>query len=537
MIVDNADDLDVFFHLNGSQTSRDQNTVQVARSLSDFLPQSPNGSILVTSRSRNLAYRLVGTDLDIIKVKPMDQEHALALLHKKLPESLNTTDSAELVQALDYMPLAITQAAAYICQRAPRITVSEYLHNLRGNDKDRANLLKKDVGDTRRDGRSSNSIISTWQISFEYIRKEWSSAARLLSLMSLFDRQGIPESLLCQSYQEDSDVEADFEDDIAILTSYSLVTINTEGNEFEMHRLVQFSTKTWLELYDELEHWKERYIKIMYQAFPVGRYENWTTCKQLFPHAEMVLLYCPTNEDYLAQWALTLHNAAWYSNDKGSYNTAEEMNRRALEGFSRVLGEEHPNTLASINNLASTFWNQGRWKEAEELGVQVVETRKRVQGEEHPDTLASISNLALAFLNQGRWKEAEELGLQVVETRKRVLGKEHPDTLASINNLASTFSNQGRWKEGEELALQVVEICKRVLGKEHPNTLASIRNLAVMFWKQGRLKEAEELEVQVVEISKRVLGKEHPDTLVSISNLARTFQDQGRLKEAEELEA
>jgi hypothetical protein len=398
MIVDNADDLDVFFHLNGSQTSRDQNTVQVARSLSDFLPQSPNGSILVTSRSRNLAYRLVGTDLDIIKVKPMDQEHALALLHKKLPESLNTTDSAELVQALDYMPLAITQAAAYICQRAPRITVSEYLHNLRGNDKDRANLLKKDVGDTRRDGRSSNSIISTWQISFEYIRKEWSSAARLLSLMSLFDRQGIPESLLCQSYREDGDIEADFEDDIAILTSYSLVTINAEGNEFEMHRLVQFSTKTWLELYDVLEHWKERYIKIIYRAFPIGHYENWATCQQLFPHAEMVLLYCPTNEDYLAQWALTLHNAAWYSNEKGSYNTAEEMNRGALKGYSTVLGEEHPSTLTSMNNLALTFLEQGRWKEAEELGAQVVETRKRVLGKEHPNTLISISSLV--FIQQ-----------------------------------------------------------------------------------------------------------------------------------------
>jgi hypothetical protein len=108
MIVDNADDLAVFFHLNGSQTSTDQNTVQVARSLSDFLPQSPNGSILVTSRSRNVAYRLVGRDPDIIKVKLMDQEYALALLYRKLPESLNTTDSAELVQTLDYMPLAIT---------------------------------------------------------------------------------------------------------------------------------------------------------------------------------------------------------------------------------------------------------------------------------------------------------------------------------------------------------------------------------------------------------------------------------------------
>ena len=45
-------------------------------------------------------------------------------------------------------------------------------------------------------------------------------------------------------------------------------------------------------------------------------------------------------------------------------------------------------------NLASTYRNQGRWKEAEELDVQVIETRKRVLGQAHPDTLTSMNNLA-----------------------------------------------------------------------------------------------------------------------------------------------
>jgi hypothetical protein len=65
-----------------------------------------------------------------------------------------------------------------------------------------------------------------------------------------------------------------------------------------------------------------------------------------------------------------------------------------METSSRVLGEDHPDTLTSIANLASTYRKQGRWKEAEELVVQVMETRKRVLGEEHPDTLTSMGNLA-----------------------------------------------------------------------------------------------------------------------------------------------
>ena len=76
--------------------------------------------------------------------------------------------------------------------------------------------------------------------------------------------------------------------------------------------------------------------------------------------------------------------------------------------------------------------NQGRWNEAEELQIQVMETSKRVVGHEHTDTLASMNNLALTYHRQGRWKEDGELGEQVLESRKRMLGHEHPDTLASI---------------------------------------------------------------------------------------------------------
>jgi hypothetical protein len=50
--------------------------------------------------------------------------------------------------------------------------------------------------------------------------------------------------------------------------------------------------------------------------------------------------------------------------------------------------------------------NQGRWKEAEELQVQVLETSKRVLTDEHPDTLISMHNLASTLQSQARHEEA-----------------------------------------------------------------------------------------------------------------------------------
>ena len=575
MIVDNADNPEVFFSPpRGTQTSGGPHPDQGTELLAEFLPQSLNGSILITSRSRAVALRLVESPDFILEVRPMDEGDALTLLRKKLTSPVDEPPAIELLRALDFMPLAITQAAAHIVQRAPRMTLSGYLHEVRRSDHSRARLLKKDSGDIRRDGSASNSILATWYISFEYIRRKMPTAARLLSLMSLFDRQGIPERLLHGWYVGDGNEEADFEDDIYTLTTYSLIGVSADGSEFELHRLVQFSTRAWLELNRTLEQWKGIYAMLLDDRYPEGEYENWKVCQSLFPHVQAAERNQPEDEEAQKAWASVLFKAAWYASEigqyavahrmgsaafdarerllgaehpdtlssltsigrlldwQGKYEKAEATHKRVLEIKRRVLGKEHPSTLNSMFGVASAYRNQGRWKEAEELFLQTIEMRKKVLGEEHPDTFASISSLALTYRDQGRLKEAEELGMQVLEITKKVLGEEHPDTLVSIGNLASTYRDQGRLKEAEELDMQVLEIIKKVLGEEHPNTLISIGNLASTYVDQGRLKEAEELGMQVLEIRKKVLGEEHPDTLLSMCNLALTLKNLGRAQEA-----
>ena len=57
---------------------------QKTESLSRFLLLSSHGSLLITSRSRNVALALTGAEDDIITVEPMDESHASALFGKKL---------------------------------------------------------------------------------------------------------------------------------------------------------------------------------------------------------------------------------------------------------------------------------------------------------------------------------------------------------------------------------------------------------------------------------------------------------------------
>ena len=131
---------------------------------------------------------------------------------------------------------------------------------------------------------------------------------------------------------------------------------------------------------------------------------------------------------------------------------------------------------------------QRDWKEAEMLEVVVMEKRKQVLGDDHPDTLKSMANLASTYRNQGRWKEAETLQVVVMEKRKQVLGDDHPDTLTSMANLASTYRNQGCWKEAGTLQAVVMEKRKQVLGDDPSMTSPRERGgiFASMYGNQGR---------------------------------------------------
>ncbi|KAF6804524.1 Kinesin light chain 5 [Colletotrichum sojae] len=535
MVIDNADDIQMLFSKRNSE-----------KPITSYLPKRENSKILITSRNSDVAERLTGNVKMIYTVPTMENEQALQLLQKKLGRDVNEAAASRLSRTLECIPLAVNQAAAYINKRSPRVTIQSYLDEFQKSENRKGTLLRSDRGDIRRYDGVSNSVVVTWQVTFEQIKREQPRAANLLSLMSYFHAQNIPEYMLHDyssgnigsegannKHGETSNI--DFEGDLDVLRGYSLVTMTATPGLLEMHSLVQFCTQVWISEFGSPDQWKTLFLQSASEHFPSGVFETWQQCQTLMPHVQPLLDKEPSEEHNRLEWGKLLTNVSWYFVMLGNYSKAEVIVRQAVSTWTEILGQEHPSTLTSMANLASTFWNQGRWKEAEELNVQVMETRKRVLGEEHPNTLASMANLASTYRNQGRWKEAEELDVQVMETRKRVLGEEHPSTLTSMANLASTYMNQGRWKEAEELQVKELSICSTVLGEEHPSTLTSMGNLASTYMNQGRWKEAEELEVRVMETRKTVLGEEHPDTLTSMHNLAFTWKDLEQWEDAMQL--
>ncbi|KAF2632274.1 TPR-like protein [Macroventuria anomochaeta] len=575
MVIDSADDASVFLHdTPASRAVSITASTTMEPLFSSFLPQPSTGSVLITSRSHEVAYKLTGAETNIVEVGPMNDQEAFALLQKKFTFAVQRDEADALISALDHMPLALTQAAAFI-NRTPRMSISRYLKEI---DHNRARLLDKALIDIRRDVQASNSIMTTWQISFDYIRERSSTAARLLSLMCLFDRQGIPKSILQGKYAEHEHGSLDFEHDMYMLTSFCLVKASADESSFEMHGLVQFSMKKWLELNNELEYWKEIYVALIDKSFPVGRPENWSICQTLFPHTQAALDNHPFDADALEAWASISLKAAGYMGEMGEYSKAykhaldsldvreillwpedpdifdslnsvgvalsrlgryeeaKTMYQRAVEAKERVLGADHLDTLTSMLNLASLYNDQGHWTGAEKLLQQVLEVVRKTESEAGRClTLSTLTTLATTHSKLGRSVKAAELGLQVLKARETELGTDHPTTLTVKCNLASTYSHQGRFNEAEELYLQVLKVRGLNLHAE-TEILVTKAHLASIYKAQGRWTEAENLQLEVMSTSKTKLGPVHPDTFYAMGNLAGIYWTQGRFSEAEALQ-
>jgi tetratricopeptide (TPR) repeat protein len=489
LVLDNADDATVLSPppSNGQTWSEDNITdggtgggsssSALQQHLSRYLPPSTHGSVLLTSRTRRAALEIVDKDSDILPIEPMHDATAHALLCKKLGDKVDRSDGiSELAAALEYMPLALVQAAAFIRERAPRSSVQQYLAEYRESDSRKTSLLNRAAGHLRRDKAASNSVLLTWQISFEHIRSSRRSAADLLSLMSFFDRQGIQEALL-RNPGSTADNDS-FEDDVLTLRDYSFITVTMEANTFEMHDLVQLATRTWLGNQYQLHSWQGRFISNLCAEMPTGEHENWHKCQVLFPHAKAALAQRPQDKDSLEEWALLLYKASWYAWQQGKAGDAEHMSTLSMEVRQEVFGEENAETLSSMDMVGRARELGGRYKEAEAMNRQTLALRETVLGREHPDTLTSMNNLALVLDSQGKYKEAEAMNRQTLALSEMVLGREHPYTLTSMSNLALVLDSQGKYEEAEAMNRQTLALSETVLGREHPDTLTSMYCLA-----------------------------------------------------------
>lgn len=219
----------------------------------------------------------------------------------------------------------------------------------------------------------------------------------------------------------------------------------------------------------------------------------------------------------------------------GYYREAIPFGTDAYELYSQLFGEDHSDTLASLNALAVGYSKLGDWQKAMELTNRVYEGRLRIYGEDHDSTVACLNNMAIYAVMQGDYESAAQLMQKAFDAMLRLLGEDHPRTLICANNLASVYSRLGEHARSLELLQVVYQTQLRTLGENHRDILFSLFNLSIGHSKLGEHERAMELAEEAYQAHLRILGDEHPDTLAALNNLAECHLNLGDRENAQRL--
>ena len=245
-----------------------------------------------------------------------------------------------------------------------------------------------------------------------------------------------------------------------------------------------------------------------------------------------------------------------------------------------LLGESHPDTLISMNNLATTYKTAYDLGKAEELIVKSFKLHTATLGPKHNATLVCRDNLASLCELQNRYALAKHLAMRSVVLTNAVYGDSHPDTLtrqiflagvikdtsgnidtepglkkilrvcsreaitrrsiiaATKIELSRTYREQGMYAKAEESALEVVNHLWHEGSKDGAQRIwlsAGREQLALALQRQGKLNEALEEIQQVVEQQQQRFGAESKATFRSQCVLASINLDAGHAELAEKL--
>jgi tetratricopeptide (TPR) repeat protein len=360
-----------------------------SKSVRDYIPQGSAGHILVTSRNAN--WRGLMKSLTVQKMKADD---AIAFLLKRTGQT-DETSARELAKELDYLPLALEQAAAFI--DASSCTISHYVTLFRTRQQE---MLKR--GEVSTDYPAT--VSTTWEMAFQQVEQKSPAAAALMKLCAFFAPDDISLEMITagakylpEPLQTAATDTLALDEAVEALLTYSLVERKNES--LFLHRLVQAVTRHRMSE-EEFKSWAEAAISVVNKTFPSDSDDvrTWPIVLPLLPHATMVSEYAEIIKSVSGYASRLLNQMGLYFRVRADYIQAKSFHQRGLAIGEENLGKNHPSVAIPLNNLGLVLQDLGDLESAKAHYERALEIFREFLGDEHPSTKTVRSNLE--FLNQ-----------------------------------------------------------------------------------------------------------------------------------------
>ncbi|KAF1810343.1 kinesin light chain 1 [Eremomyces bilateralis CBS 781.70] len=330
------------------------NTDAGALDIRKYLPESHQGSVIVTTRSSQVT---VGHRIPVRKLE--DVQDCLEILSNASRREglIDDPDAVKLVNELDGLPLALTTAGAYLEQVTTSFAEYLRLYN--------ESWLKLQRRSPELSSYEDRTLYSTWDISFKHVQQQNRLSAQLLLLWAYFDNQDLWFELLRHGdigdpewVRELTEDRVDFDDAVRVLCNHGLVEANSTSREmvesqgYSMHSCVHSWTRHVLnqEGNGELARLALKCIGLHVPLTSSDRW--WITQRRLLAHAAGCSSILKGANGGM-EWAL--HNLGDLYKDQGKLKEAEEMYMQALQGKEEALGPKHTSTLNTAGMISTNF--------------------------------------------------------------------------------------------------------------------------------------------------------------------------------------
>jgi eukaryotic-like serine/threonine-protein kinase len=189
---------------------------------------------------------------------------------------------------------------------------------------------------------------------------------------------------------------------------------------------------------------------------------------------------------------------------------------RAVALRNGTLGENHPETVRALHNLAMIFQDAGRFDQAIVLLERTLARRKAHHDPDPSALIESLNDLAVAYWESGQPARAVPLYEAALEKVRARLGADHADTLTISDNLAVAYAASGQAGRAIPLHEAVLERLRATLGEDHLTTLVTMNNLARALEAGSRHRESTELYEKTIPKLRTKLSDDHPTVLTAM---------------------
>ncbi len=208
-----------------------------------------------------------------------------------------------------------------------------------------------------------------------------------------------------------------------------------------------------------------------------------------------------------------------------------KLHREWYDRSLKVMGPMDQRTLIAESDLGVALMDNRQIDEAEKLLRDVLTKRQDLLGEDHPDTIRSMNNLVAVLNGRADLTEAAEIDTRLVERATRVLGPDHPSTLTYEGNLVGMLGRLERFDEALARGRHVYEVGVAKLGPAHDEVLTYRGRLVNMLLNLKKIDEAEPLVREQYEVCLKAHGERHPITIEAITLQYDLAEAQGSLPE------